>query len=165
MRRLEQHAIQPGFLGEINRYAERLALAPPPGIRTAIINNYITESRLVEQAQLSISRNMRLGTEIFNTLAPPDTRITDEQLELAISAQRLQLFEGLRNQTLITNLYIYREVSDDELRQYLGWMLSNHGRWLVDVTFSTVRDVFDDLGRKLTDRLKKLRATARERPS
>jgi len=165
MSKLEQASNRAGILSEINQFAERLAFNPPPAPRMTMVNEFINQTHAVEVMQTVMSRNMRMSMTAMNAFAPPDRRLNNEQIEAMISGMRTQTYAGMRNGIVTGFLYTYRNVSDEELRQYIEWFLSDDGRWLMDVSKSSIFDMFDDMGVRMAAALEKLVIAASQRPS
>ncbi len=90
----------------------------------------------------------------MNKILPQEQRVTEEQLERMLEQIRLQSVFPARQYTQLSIVYIYRSVSDEELRQYVKLHESEIGRWGSDLIRSTWMKVAEDVSADLAERMK-----------
>jgi hypothetical protein len=101
---------------------------PSPG-RLALLGRLDAAAGATEGAlDLFVTIN-RSVIRVAEPLLPVGRRPGAGQLESQARQIRLHLQEALRQLNLVTMLYLYQGLTDDELRQYIAFMESEAGAW------------------------------------
>lgn len=130
MAKLEKEASSPEALDALQDYAKKLDAAPPAPHRLQQIHDLMDASgsvELVEAMQVGI---IEAFLRAMNPLVPPDRRLSDDQITQLLVQFKQQMGESAREYLTLQNLYAYRNVSDNELKEYVRLYRSESGRGL-----------------------------------
>jgi len=140
---------------ELGAFISRLATQPLPPARLALLKQLDEISRSSEFAVKILSSTMR-SVAIGVTGGCGDGIATFNK---KFAAQRGQLEENTRNSTRAQMAYIYRDVSDADLRKYVKSLGKPSSRWFADIVYSALDKGFttsgEQMGRGLQEVLKK----------
>jgi hypothetical protein len=125
------------------------------------------EQMMPEQARLNIIRSLEEQTDatyylvsivskmyitLIRTINPymsAEEQISDErfeQIRMSIMAELMPLY---RNVTLAMNLYTYKDVSDDDLQEYVSFYDTDAGQWFVEISYEVIDEVLNEAARRL----------------
>lgn len=114
----------------LQKYSALIESQPPPQPRRALIERFdetVGATRLALEVQVAVLRALLEGA---NSLLPQERQSAPEQVDSLVTRMRAQFQEPLRQQVQVSLLYTYREVSDDELAEYLTYWETEDGHWL-----------------------------------
>ena len=114
---------------EIQAYARTLAEKPPPQDRVAFAERL---DAVIGATDLAV--NTTLGSSlviavVINATRPVPDQISLDDLREVIEAQREQLRPLLQQLTLVSFLYMVRELPEGDLERYIGFLESDSGAW------------------------------------
>lgn len=130
----EMAASKPEAQAGLLRFMADLQETPPSEARVALIHEYEKITGLAELSTQIIIEVMRGMGESVNLALPEDKRQTPNQMEEEMEKARLDIREAMREQIIITSLYSYRNISDEELTQYIEFYKSETGKTEIDVS-------------------------------
>lgn len=132
----------------VQLYGATLESQPPPQPRRALIellDGTLDASRLALDLQAIILRTLLEGA---NSLLPEERQPDGTQIDLQIIDMKLQLLGLVREQVEVSMLYTYREVSDEELTEYLAYWRTEDGHWLNGTTSRALLAAIEEAGRE-----------------
>ncbi len=118
----------------IQQYGALIESQPPPQPRRALIERLdetVGATRLALDFQAVVLRALLKGS---NSLLPKERQTTIERIDRQIIDMKLQLLGLIREQVQVSMLYTYRNVSEEELAEYLAYWGTEDGRWLNSAT-------------------------------
>ncbi len=117
-----------GFL-EIQAYARTLAEKPPPQDRVAFAERLDSITGATDLAvNASLGSSLVIAVVINATRPVPDQMNLDALREV-IEAQREPLRPLMQQLTLVSFLYMVRELPEGDLERYIGFLESDSGAW------------------------------------
>jgi hypothetical protein len=132
----------------IQQYGALLDSQPPPQSRLALIERLDKTTGATESALEIQGALVRALLEGGNSLLPEEKRPPSEQVDSLIASMRAQWREPLRQQLQVAMLYTYRDVSDEELAEYLAYWETEDGRWLTRTTNRALLDAMSAASRE-----------------
>jgi hypothetical protein len=92
----------------------------------------------------------------FESAIPEAQRIKEDNWEEKFkSTLKAQLEQPMKQNTLVTFIYVYRSVPDDELKEYINFWNSEEGRWSNKILSQAFLDAMAKVGREMGNRLSK----------
>ena len=150
---LEAQASTPEGARRMQEFAVELRRVPPHADRLALIRRVDAATRSTDlnvEIALATIRGIALGVD---PMMPASQRLKPGQLDQLLSDMRAQIRAPLKNQVLITLLYAYQSLTDEELRAYLAYLESDAGRWFdrvaKDGILSGMTAAADRVGRQM----------------
>jgi hypothetical protein len=167
---LEAQASAPEAAARIQEFAAELRRVPPHADRLALIRRVDAATGSTDfniEIVLATIRGMALG---MDPMMPASQRLKPGQLDQILSDMRTQIRAPLKNQVLVSLLYAYQSLTDEELRAYLAHLESDAGRWFDraarDGILSGMTAAADRVGREMGKTLAAdPRSSADPRPS
>ncbi len=158
----EQRFNAPGEQANLLRYIADLKTSPPPRERVLLIQEFEASAKITElimQMTVSITRGM---LHSLMKLAPPDeTQPNPEEIEDMIQRQIFLMEDVFREQMLLSSLYVYRNISDEDMAEYITFVESPASRQFsvlsAEVLEYIIADIFDRTVPKLMEFAKKKR--------
>jgi hypothetical protein len=92
---------------------------------------------------LDMSSSIDLLT-ILDSLKPKSEQIGSDRIRAYVFSRQKQIENGNRGSILMMNLYMYRNVSDAEMNQYIDWLESSSGRQFSDLLAAAFKSVLLD---------------------
>jgi hypothetical protein len=125
--RLEEAASTPAVQADMQNYAARLKASPPTPERLKVLREFDSAVKATDSAV-----DMALNTQVALALAVIATFPKEQQMPLDAVAREMEknrpaLEANVRSQVLISHLYTYRSLSDDEIRLYTEFAKSPAG--------------------------------------
>ncbi len=117
--------------------------------RLMVIELYDSMNAINQSVEMIINANyaMALATAIANGDDAPDEKTMREVYD-SIAESRDQIAIGVRGRMLVTGLYVYRGISDEELANYMEFNMTEAGEKYNQIIFHTVdRWLFDSTKR------------------
>ena len=125
--RLEEAATDPKKYQEIQKFASQLSASPPSQDRIKIIQQLDAAVKATDTS-VEVAMNMQLAVAIAIVASMPvEQQPARDQLTASIEQSRPQLEYALRNQTLVSMLYTYQSLTDQELNRYIAFASSPSG--------------------------------------
>ena len=145
----EMKAAEPDFEANMAAYAQSLAQTPPPAERVALVQG-LSQALHVEESMTEMMRSVLFSVidalEIHN---PEAAKIARDELEQQWAMMEPMLAGQLANYATLSSYYTYKDLSDDELRQYIDFLSSDDGQiyWKASIEITTL--YIDQLMREL----------------
>ncbi|PCH64820.1 MAG: hypothetical protein COC09_01110 [Gammaproteobacteria bacterium] len=117
--------------------------------RLMVTELYSSMSAIEQSVEMIVNANyaMALATAITNGEDTPDEKTMRKVYE-GIAESRDQIMIGVRGRMLVTGLYVYRTISDEDLASYMDFNMTEAGARYNQILFSTVdRWLFDSTKR------------------
>ena len=155
---LELRTIDPERVQELQKFAAQLKEKPAA-------KEHMTLVRRLDDAtgatQLTLQMNLaglRSSVKAIDAILPPAKRLQEGQLEKLVNEMKAQLQGPLREGTLTNFLFTYRSLSDPELRRYVEYAESDHGRWFHRVLTEGFLQAMTAAGEKAFQQIVKVKA-------
>lgn len=119
---------------ELAAYAKELSKSPLPPERVQVLNGLADSTRAPEFATgivAGTTRAMMMG-------AVGGDAATMAKFDAAFDKQKAKLAQAVRDATVLSFAYTYREVPDTELAEYAKFYASEDGRWLMDKVMGAI---------------------------
>lgn len=129
MTALEIAAARPEVVAERNAFMEKFAFNPAAAARRKLAQRLLESSNALEMMLAIQAQTMRTIFNARSALVPPKDRPSATQIETWIANVRAQSREAMHGEMLHSLLYIYRDVSEGDLEQYIAYYESPTGRW------------------------------------
>lgn len=133
MAALERSTSDPANLDDFKAFAASLQETPPVAARSRLIQRLDQANRATE---FSIDMQTAFFKAIFVAIDPvmeADMRLGDGELEKMVDEVRTSLDERLRYNTRLSYLYAFRDVSNEELEDYIELCESESYRWAIQL--------------------------------
>ena len=125
--RLEESAASPESFLALQRYAVEVQQTPPPPERLAVVQQLDAAVKVTETGvEIAMNTQLAVAMAVLASL-PVEQQPTPANLAAALEQQRAQIQNLVRNQTLISLLYTYRGITDDEILEYIAFASSSAG--------------------------------------
>ncbi len=124
----EAGSTRDGFL-EIQAYARALAEQPPPQDRVTLAERLDAVTGATDLAVGATLGSSLVIAVVINATRPVPDQISLDDLREVIEAQREQLRPLLQQLTLVSFLYMVRELPEGDLERYIGFLESDSGAW------------------------------------
>jgi hypothetical protein len=121
---------QEGFQ-ELKNFGDGLASSPPAPQRLELIKKLDKETQATELQLETIVFNFETIAKAVDTLLPAEKRLGVGELSKISENMRLKLEPILDNGTCVYFLYTYKTLSEEELKEYLNFWVSEDGKWFV----------------------------------
>ncbi|MBI1920435.1 MAG: hypothetical protein HYS23_05050 [Geobacter sp.] len=150
----ESEEVGPGRQAAMLRYLAELQETPPPSERVALMQQL---EEVTHSSELVTGILMNIFTNTLKNVAVKegDEEAVLDELENLMPAIR----EQLRQQTILSSLYTYRNFTDEELEKYIAFYESASGSRYNEAGAAAIgavlEQMFDTFTRKLTEELEK----------
>ncbi len=129
----------PEGLRGMQPYILQIQRTPPPRTRIDLIQQLETVTRLSDLMTSISVDTIRVMVESDNLMRPEAEREPDEKIDQVIVNLRPVLKENLRRQVILMSFYTYRNISDDELKEYIRFYQTPLGQQEVEITSNAIR--------------------------
>ena len=137
----EEAATTPEGIRRMQAYGAQLQSNPTSLRRFQLVKrlNKATNSTeiMIDMATITVHAVMK---EI-NAIVPSPQRVDQYTLEQQMNAQRSQMRQSFQNVCIISYLYTYQSLSDDELEQYVEFAESDFGRHYHQTIFQEFKNI------------------------
>lgn len=126
--KLEEAASTPEKYTEIQQFAMKLQESPPLPEQLKIIKQLDNTVKATETS-VEVAMNTQLAVAIASIASlPKEEQPTHDNLLALIEKTRPQIESAIRAQTIVSFLYIYRDVANEELDRYIAFASSPTGK-------------------------------------
>lgn len=138
----ESQSTEPDFEQKLMAYAVQIEKTPPSQARQAAVKHYVDASGVVDQG---VTMMVGMVTAMFEATKARDP----ENIELAkaLDAQLVQMPSMMRanfeQHMILTSLYLYRDLSVEELNQYASFYDKSVGKKYVKVMIGAIGHSFN----------------------
>lgn len=143
MAQLENQASGEAAFRELSAYAEKLQQFPPPPARVDLVTRLAKATYATDLAMDSHIAVTKTLLRLINPSLPENKRLDAKKEERILTDLRSQLAENLKDVAMITYLYTYRDVSDEELNQYTALYETGPGQWATESIVKAIRAALD----------------------
>jgi len=127
----EAEASSPAAQAQLAGYAVSVQKVAPPADRAAVARKLVEVSGLVD-VWLDIMFGMaHAAARAVDTAQPPGKRLKPGQLEAKLRVARAKAYEPMRVNAVITTLFTYRTIPLTEMREYVDFLATPAGQWLL----------------------------------
>jgi len=133
MTMVESAAATPEQQQALQAYAATLEQQPPAPERVELMKQLIISSGgldTVVDVQMAFVEAMGRA---MNPLLPAARRLSEEQIIQKLDETRPEVEDGMKSYVMVSALYVYRSVNEQDLSDYLALYESDTGRWLTDL--------------------------------
>lgn len=122
--RLEEEGSRPDALAEMESMKVQLLMDAG---RVTLIQRFDDAIKGSEYSvDLVMNAQRAMASSLASLLAPPDPTHFD-QIQTAVEANRAQVLLDVRDRTLLSLLYTYRTLTEEDLNRYIGFISSEVG--------------------------------------
>jgi len=141
---LEEKASTPEAFVAMQQYAQNLQNSPPSGQRIEIIKKF-DESVRATESSVNIAMNTQFGirTAVASIFQPVSKEMLTKIAE-GVDKNRQQIKSAVQPVVMVSLLYTYQSLSDNELGEYIDFAASESGKKYHDVTVETMQAAFRD---------------------
>jgi hypothetical protein len=132
------------FIKQVEKYAKSIDKHRPPQHRVELmlkIDQLTSSSEMLTDLDMSSSIDL---LTILDSLKPKSEQIGSDRIRAYVFSRQKQIENGNRGSILMMNLYMYRNVSDAEMNQYIDWLESSSGRQFSDLLAAAFKSVLLD---------------------
>lgn len=123
----EEAAVGPDAYEETQRYAETLETDSVPEARVALLRE-LDEAVQLTQTSVEIGVHAQLAAALAaNAMQPPNSRQEPSELMAQVETIRPLIESMTRQQVLLSLLYTYRDLSEEDLRGYIEFATAPQG--------------------------------------
>ena len=126
---LEITSSETGAEQKVAAYAAGLKLNPPSGRRLDLVQRLEWVSGNTDVSLDILAAITRSTAKAASAVLPPDRRLRPGQIERQGQEVRARASEAIAREGLVTMLYTYRPLEDEEIEQYVRFEASEAGRW------------------------------------
>lgn len=153
MSQLEVESSSVEAIQEMKKFAAGLQNNPPTQERLALVQEL---DKVVGASDTAVGAMLAMYQTLIKTMNPffpPEEQLKEGQLEEQLNKAKMQLQSVSKDNTLISFLYTYRSVSDDELRRYIDFYKTDTGSWFTkmanEALIKAVEKCSEDMGNKM----------------
>lgn len=137
----EEAASTPEGIQRMQAYAAQLQTNPTSLRRLQLVKrlNKATNSTelMIDMATITVHGVMKE----LNAILPSTQRVDNYTLEQQMNAQRSQMRQSFQNVCIVSSLYTYQSLSDDELERYVEFAESDFGRGYHQSIFQEFKNI------------------------
>ena len=148
MTRRELEASAPDSEAKIMEYAMHLKDQSPPPQRLQLIKDIDSAAGSSEAAVQMVLQSFTSLSKGMSYLRPGTPAMSAREARELRQRLETQIRPTLHNSTLISLLYMYRDMEDDALRSYLDFARSADGKWLLATTVQSLLRAVEDVGKQ-----------------
>ncbi len=155
MTQLEVDAASPDAQQRMMEFAKSLQHAPLPDTRLRRIKQLMAVTGSVEgvvDIQLATIQAIMKG---MNPLMPANQRVTPELMNQRLSEIRFHMEPQVRQWVGLTMSYTYRNVSDQELDDYISLYETEVGAWSTELFTQVLQTIMGDIAKEVGERAAK----------
>jgi hypothetical protein len=152
MNELELASNDPENLPDREAWFDELEQQMPPQSRLDIIRGLEEQTDATFYLVSIVSKMYVTLIQTMNPYMPAADQIPAErfeQIRMSIMGELMPLY---RNVTLAMNLYTYKDVSDQDLKEYVSFYDTDAGQWFVEVSYEVIDEVLNEAARRLNIR-------------
>jgi hypothetical protein len=139
---LEEAASTPEALAKMQQYAARIQNSPPTAERLNILRKLDSAVKSTESGvDIAINSQIAIALATSSTL-PLEQRRSLESISRELEKNRPQLEAMVRSQVLLSYLYTYQSLTEDEIQQYIEFAASPAGSKYHSVTEEALKKAF-----------------------
>lgn len=135
----ELAATSPDLQQELMLYMANLQSNPPTPARMAAIKELVSVTKMAENATdiaVSIVANMFKGMQA----AMPEKQVSEEQIQQQVQQVRAMISQAMNQQMVLMSYYIYRDISDTELAEYMSFYQKSLGQKELTVVYGGMKN-------------------------
>lgn len=131
---LEVRASSPEALNELREFGNNLSSNPPSAARMDLLKKLDEVSGATALQLDTTIMTFQDMAKAIDPILPVEKRLKEGELLRLAQTMREQLTPVLDSAVSVYFLYAYKTLSDEELKQYIDFLLSDDGRWFVRIT-------------------------------
>lgn len=127
IRRLEVRATKAGSALEMAKFADQIQTSPPSDERVSLVQGILEQTRVADltvEMITGITKGVLLG---LNARKPEGKQLPETVYDREINAIKSKLRIDVKASSLVAQLFVLRELSEPELREYLDFLKSEPG--------------------------------------
>jgi hypothetical protein len=130
---LERRSFTPEAREELVAFAGSMGSAPPPQTRLVLLHRLYDAARTCD---LEVEATIALVHTIAQAIGPAlpkEKRYTGAELDRALGAVKSRYRSVMKNARIVHYLFAYQSATDEELEQYVNFLESDSGKWLISL--------------------------------
>ncbi|MGJ8692000.1 MAG: hypothetical protein ACSHW0_05925 [Thalassotalea sp.] len=153
----ETKATLPDFQQELMGYMAGIQANPPTAKRQQLARAFIDNTKMAENG---VEIAMAIIENMFNSMkiAMPEKKIPEAQMQQQLSQMRGMMTQMMDQQMMMTSYYLYKDVSDANLEQYIDFYKKPLGQKEIKVVYGAFIEGMkvwgDDIAQVLTAAIK-----------
>jgi hypothetical protein len=142
--RLEEEASTPETLTELEKFAAQIKNSPPTAKRLDLLRKLDTAIKGAEtNIEIAINNQVAIALAANATL-PAEQQIPPAQIIREMAKIRPQVEAAVKAQTLISDMYTYRSLTEAQIKQYLDFLRSPAGSKYMSVSMAAFKKALFD---------------------
>lgn len=146
---LEIAASTPDSVQQLDAYAMGLRQTPPSAQRVVLAQAFDRATGWTEFAVEISLASARAAMTAMSAVRPGEPHLQPAQVEAAIESQRERMHKELEQASLVSALFVYRSLSDEDFLTYIQWANTDAGRWYHGVVRETLLEVLTEVAGRM----------------
>jgi len=146
---LERRAFSPEAREELVAFAGGLSDKPPSQPRLVLVHRLYEALRTCDMEVEATIALVHAVAQAIGPALPKEKRYSAAELDRALGAVKARYRSIMKNARIVHYLFAYRDVSDEELDQYVSFLETENGKWLIAVLDKGFLDATESISRGL----------------
>ena len=149
MASLERRAFSPDAREELVAFADALRAAPPSQPRLVLIHRLYDAFRTCDMEVETTIALVHTVAQTISPALPKEKRYTAAELDRALGTVKSRYRSIMKNARIVHYLFAYQPISDEELEQYVSFLESDNGKWLISLVDKGFFEATESIARGL----------------
>jgi hypothetical protein len=146
---LERRALSPDAHEELVAFAGGLRAAPPSQPRLVLVHRLYDSLRTCDMEVETTIALVHTVAQAISPALPKEKRYSAAELDRALGGVKSRYRSIMRNARIVHYLFAYQSASDEELEQYVAFLESASGKWLISLIDKGFYDATESIARGL----------------
>jgi len=146
---LERRALLPQAREELVAFAGSLSAAPPTQPRLVLIHRLYDSLRTCDMEVEATLALVHTLAQAIGPALPKEKRYSAAELDRALGAVKSRYRSIMKNARIVRYLFAYQSATDEELEQYLTFLESDNGKWLISLVDKGFYDATETISQAL----------------
>jgi hypothetical protein len=146
---LESQTFGPKARDDLVAFAGGLGASPPTQPRLVLIHRIYDALRICDMEVEATIALVHTLAQAIGPVLPKEKRYSAAELDRALGAVKSRYRALMKNARIVHYLFAYRTASDEELEQYVNFLESENGRWLISLIDKGFYDTTETISRNL----------------
>ena len=149
MASLERRAFSPEVREELVAFADALRAAPPSQPRLVLIHRLYDALGTCDMEVETTIALVHTVAQAISPALPKEKRYTAMELDRALGSVKSRYRSIMKNARIVHYLFAYQPISDEELEQYVSFLESQNGKWLISLVDKGFFEATESIARGL----------------
>jgi hypothetical protein len=150
---LEERAYSPESRQALVDFAGSLSKTPPPEARLLLIHRLYDALRTCDMEVEATIALVHTTAQAIGPALPREKRYGARELDRALGSVKSRYRGIMKNARLVHYLFAYQEASDAELEQYVNFLESDSGKWLISAMDKGFFEATESISRRLREEI------------